>query len=616
MPNKKINQLDTRTGAALSDLILIGDPTSGTSFKLTATAFRTLLNNVPYTGATTNVNLGAFNLTAASIIRTGGTSSQFLKADGSVDSSTYTPTSRTLTINGTAFDLSADRSWTVSSDNIYTANGTLSADRTVTSNGNSLTILGGKELAAAEQTALILQTSATNKTTVELNLNNTFTTTGKSWRLRSLSTGAFDIATGVTRAIYFGSDAKVVVNGSASIASAQFSVSGSIATNSGLQIQGDINTPSGAGIELVYSGGTSYFTSYNRTSSAWLPIIIRGSQIDLTTAGTTRARITAAGRLLLGTTTEGTDLLLVNGTARVNDNLLVSKSQNDITSISINNGNGGSNSSSRILFDSAACQIISAGSGYTTYKTINAFDYAFYKGGNGDIVFQHDQNAGKIRFTAGGASTTQMTLTAAGRLLLGTTNESTFLLDVNGTARASQLTLTGSASIALLIGSEQAIRVNSNSGTLYIDAGLNLAGTINMRATSVSVSSALSSGSLSTNNVNTGTAAGGTGLQIASQYVLNLKSTGDVLRFNDNTTYTNVGMYGNGYQISNSTAPITMTFNSSALLELNSATKGFLPPRLTTTQKNAIGTPAAGLQVYDTTLNQMSYYNGTTWINF
>lgn len=113
MPNKKINQLDTRTGAALTDLILIGDPTSGTSFKLTATAFRTLLNNVPYTGATTNVNLGAFNLTAASIIRTGGTSSQFLKADGSVDSSTYTPTSRTLTINGTTFDLSADRSWTI-----------------------------------------------------------------------------------------------------------------------------------------------------------------------------------------------------------------------------------------------------------------------------------------------------------------------------------------------------------------------------------------------------------------------------------------------------------------------------------------------------------------------
>jgi hypothetical protein len=204
-----------------------------------------------------------------------------------------------------------------SGTNIYNASGTLTSDRTITSSGNSLTILGGKELTAGEQSALILQTSTTNKGSVELNLNNTFTTTGKSWRLRSLSTGALDIATGVTRAIYFDSDAKVVVNGSASIASAQFSVFGSIATNSGLQIQGDINTPSGAGIELVYNGGTSYFTSYNRTSSAWLPIIIRGSQIDLTTAGSNRARITNAGRLLLGTTTESTYILDVNGTARV-----------------------------------------------------------------------------------------------------------------------------------------------------------------------------------------------------------------------------------------------------------------------------------------------------------
>ena len=55
---------------------------------------------------------------------------------------------------------------------------------------------------------------------------------------------------------------------------------------------------------------------------------------------------------------------------------------------------------------------------------------------------------------------------------------------------------------------------------------------------------------------------------------------------------------------------------ASASVAITSTTQGFLPPRMTTTQKNAIGTPAAGLMVYDTTLNQMSYYNGTTWINF
>lgn len=54
----------------------------------------------------------------------------------------------------------------------------------------------------------------------------------------------------------------------------------------------------------------------------------------------------------------------------------------------------------------------------------------------------------------------------------------------------------------------------------------------------------------------------------------------------------------------------------SALLSATSTAQGFLPPRMTTTQKLAIATPAEGLQVYDLTLHQMSYYNGSTWVNF
>lgn len=54
------------------------------------------------------------------------------------------------------------------------------------------------------------------------------------------------------------------------------------------------------------------------------------------------------------------------------------------------------------------------------------------------------------------------------------------------------------------------------------------------------------------------------------------------------------------------------TYNSSGILEVVSTTKGFLPPRMTTTQKNAIATPAAGLVVYDTTLNKLCVYT-TAW---
>ena len=53
--------------------------------------------------------------------------------------------------------------------------------------------------------------------------------------------------------------------------------------------------------------------------------------------------------------------------------------------------------------------------------------------------------------------------------------------------------------------------------------------------------------------------------------------------------------------------------NASAVLEATSTTKGFLPPRMTTTQKNAIATPATGLVVYDTTLNKLSVYTGAGW---
>jgi hypothetical protein len=56
---------------------------------------------VPYTGAVTTVDLGAQSILAGSFVKAGGTSAQFLKADGSVDSSTYgtgTVTSVALTM--------------------------------------------------------------------------------------------------------------------------------------------------------------------------------------------------------------------------------------------------------------------------------------------------------------------------------------------------------------------------------------------------------------------------------------------------------------------------------------------------------------------------------------
>jgi hypothetical protein len=55
------------------------------------------------------------------------------------------------------------------------------------------------------------------------------------------------------------------------------------------------------------------------------------------------------------------------------------------------------------------------------------------------------------------------------------------------------------------------------------------------------------------------------------------------------------------------------TANASAMLDVKSTTKGLLIPRMTTAQRTAIATPATGLQVYDTDLNLLYFYNGSSW---
>jgi hypothetical protein len=52
---------------------------------------------------------------------------------------------------------------------------------------------------------------------------------------------------------------------------------------------------------------------------------------------------------------------------------------------------------------------------------------------------------------------------------------------------------------------------------------------------------------------------------------------------------------------------------ASATLQIDSTTQGVLFPRMTTTQKNAIASPATGLVLYDSTTNKLQCYNGSTW---
>jgi hypothetical protein len=75
----------TKAGGTSTQFLKADGSVDSTTYATAAS----LTSYVPYTGASTNVNLGANNITANSFIKVGGTSAQFLKADGSVDSTSY-----------------------------------------------------------------------------------------------------------------------------------------------------------------------------------------------------------------------------------------------------------------------------------------------------------------------------------------------------------------------------------------------------------------------------------------------------------------------------------------------------------------------------------------------
>jgi len=53
--------------------------------------------------------------------------------------------------------------------------------------------------------------------------------------------------------------------------------------------------------------------------------------------------------------------------------------------------------------------------------------------------------------------------------------------------------------------------------------------------------------------------------------------------------------------------------NASSILDVQSTTKGVRMPNMTSTQKNSIASPAAGLMIFDTTLSKLCVYTGAAW---
>jgi len=116
-----------------------------------------LAGYVPYTGATTSVTLGSYNISATQIIKIGGTSSQFLKADGSIDSSTYL----------TSAALSAYVPYTGATGSITLGANNITANQFIKAGGTSSQFL--KADGSSDSSSYVPYTGATGNVTLGAN---------------------------------------------------------------------------------------------------------------------------------------------------------------------------------------------------------------------------------------------------------------------------------------------------------------------------------------------------------------------------------------------------------------------------------------------------------------
>ena len=177
----------------------------------------------------------------------------------------------------------------------------------------------------------------------------------------------------------------------------------------------------------------------------------------------------------------------------------------------------------------------------------------------GVAISNYANAAGEIQATSyTGVNIPLLIQRQAGNVLIGTTTDAGFKLDVNGTARVSGQfdVISGTANF----------RVNNNSTYVQLGIGSTAWATYNSVETYYG------------------------GSQFFFQAGANFRFAG-------------VGQFG-----------FTGNPSNSAILQADSTTRGFLPPRMTNAQRTAIVSPAVGLIVYCTDVTEgLWVFKSTGW---
>jgi len=453
---------------------------------------------------------------------------------------TPVPTTRTLTINGTTQDLSADRTFTVSAANIYTADGTLSGNRSLTHGGFNLSFIGGTFTNRFTSAGRLLLGTTTEGTNI-LEVNGTARVNTDLYVHNASGEARIEIGRSIT--------------GARTVLFSNFS----------------------AGLVYYNSGFSNYVYYYDPSTNTLL----------FQTNGSDRLTIASTGAATFSSSVTASSLIKSGGTSAqilAADGSVITAG----TNITISGGT-----------------ISTSGGGTTIYT------------GDGTLAGNRSLTHGGFNLSFIGGTFTNR-FTSAGRLLLGTTTEGTFLADINGTARVSGgIVYSGgsyvagsiyySSSLGIVIagntgsGSDLTLTDRSGSERIKIISG----GFVTLTASSIN-GVEIGSGSISSNISN------------SSQYGLQIWG-----RTSSTSNYA-IQMYSdggsNGVFIGNNgnlvIGALSTTNVSTAILQANSTTKGFLPPRMTNAQRAAISSPAVGLIVYCTDATEGLYqYTSAGWAN-
>jgi hypothetical protein len=211
------------------------------------------------------------------------------------------------------------------------------------------------------------------------------------------------------------------------------------------------------GINIGNGWGTSGATLQLTSSST----VANGSTIESSYWG-----VGPAGPLNFKTNSLQRLQILANG------NLLQQTNQNSQLEYKIANTTAGVNSSSVLTLQSDGSLnqggIYKYSSSTTSYKILLSNDFGIYNQVAGDMSFLNDYSNGKIKFSAGGSSTAQATLFTTGNLAINSTTDAGYKLDVNGTGRF----LSGSSStIGLIVGGAGGAGATRQGQIRFGDAG-------------------------------------------------------------------------------------------------------------------------------------------------